>query len=265
MTRSRRRLAVLLLGLLLTVLASAFLYMWGMAALEGKPASFWHSLEWAAETLTTTGYGADSPVAPPGDGALVVAVQFLGVFLVFLIFPIYLIPFLEERFETRLPQEVAKDLAGHVVVYRYGPAVETPARRSWPAPAVPTLVLEQDDAVARRLFESGVRVVHRGLDEGALHAARLERARAIIANGSDDENAALSLSARQLGFRGTDPGPGRGPLPPPADGCSPAPRPSSPRATSWARRSPPAPPPASTRGWAASSSSGGTWRWPRCG
>ena len=35
---------------------------------------------------------------------LVVAVQFLGVFLVFLIFPIYLIPFLEERFETRLGQ-----------------------------------------------------------------------------------------------------------------------------------------------------------------
>jgi hypothetical protein len=33
MRRSRRRLAVLILGLLLTVLASAFLYMWGMALL----------------------------------------------------------------------------------------------------------------------------------------------------------------------------------------------------------------------------------------
>src|SRR4051794_4431453 len=55
----------------------------------------------------------------------------------------------------------------------------------------------------RRFFERGVRVVHRRLGEGALRAARLESARAIIANGSDDENAALSLSARQLGFRGT--------------------------------------------------------------
>jgi Trk K+ transport system NAD-binding subunit len=201
-TRSRRRLAGLLLGLLLTVLASSFLYMWGMAALEGKPRTFWQSLEWAGETLSTTGYGADSGWRHPVMVVLVVAVQFLGVFLVFLIFPIYLIPFLEERFETRLPQEVAKDLEGHVVVYRYGPAVETLLEELAGAD-VPTLVLEQDDSVARRLFESGVRIVHRSLSEGALRSARLEKARAIIANGTDDENAALSLSARQLGFRGT--------------------------------------------------------------
>ncbi|MEO6194281.1 MAG: NAD-binding protein [Thermoanaerobaculia bacterium] len=200
--RSRRRLAVLILGLLLTVLASSFLYMWGMAALEGKPRSFWQSLEWAGETLSTTGYGADSGWRHPVMVVLVVAVQFLGVFLVFLIFPIYLIPFLEERFETRLPQEVAKDLEGHVVVYRYGPAVETLLEELAGAD-VPTLVLEPDDSVARRLFESGVRIVHRSLSEGALRSARLEKARAIIANGTDDENAALSLSARQLGFRGT--------------------------------------------------------------
>jgi Trk K+ transport system NAD-binding subunit len=200
--RSRRRLAVLILGLLLMVLASSFLYMWGMTALEGKPRTFWQSLEWAGETLSTTGYGADSGWRHPVMVVLVVAVQFLGVFLVFLIFPIYLIPFLEERFETRLPQEVAKDLEGHVVVYRYGPAVETLLEELAGAD-VPTLILEQDDSVARRLFESGVRIVHRSLSEGALRSARLETARAIIANGTDDENAALSLSARQLGFSGT--------------------------------------------------------------
>ncbi len=202
MRRSRRRLAALVLGLLLTVLASTFLYMWGMAGLEGKPRDFWQSLEWAGETLSTTGYGADSSWHHPAMVLLVVAVQFLGVFLVFLIFPIYLIPFLEERFETRLPQEVAKDLEGHAVVYRYGPAVETLLEELAEA-EVPTLVLEQDDAVARRLFESGVRIIHRSLGEGALRSARLGKARAIIANGTDDENAALILSARQLGFQGT--------------------------------------------------------------
>jgi Trk K+ transport system NAD-binding subunit len=202
MRRSRRRLAALVLGLFLTVLASTFLYMWGMAGLEGKPRTFWQSLEWAGETLSTTGYGADSSWRHPAMVVLVVAVQFLGVFLVFLIFPIYLIPFLEERFETRLPQEVAKDLEGHAVVYRYGPAVETLLEELAEA-EVPTLVLEQDDSVARRLFESGVRVIHRSLGEGALRSARLEKARAIIANGTDDENAALILSARQLGFQGT--------------------------------------------------------------
>ncbi|HEY2294896.1 MAG TPA: NAD-binding protein [Thermoanaerobaculia bacterium] len=202
MTRSRTRLAVLGLGLALTVLASTVLYMWGMAALEGKHRDFWQSLEWAAETLTTTGYGADASWRHPLMVLLVVVVQFLGVLLVFLIFPIYLIPFLEERFETRLPQEVPKDLHGHAVIYRYGPAVESLLEELKGA-GVPTLVLEKDDAKARRLFERGVRIIHRGLGEGALRAARLESARAVIANGSDDENAALILSARQAGYRGT--------------------------------------------------------------
>jgi Trk K+ transport system NAD-binding subunit len=201
-TRSRARLAILALGLLLTILVSTVLYMWGMAALEGKPRSFWQSLEWAGESLSTTGYGADSSWRHPLMVLLVVAVQFLGVFLVFLIVPIYLIPFLEERFETRLPQDVPKDLNGHAVIYRYGAAVETLLEELAGA-GVPTLVLEEEDATARRLFEGGVRVLHRGLGAGALQAARLGTARAIIANGSDDENAALSLSARQLGFRGT--------------------------------------------------------------
>ncbi|HEV2852711.1 MAG TPA: NAD-binding protein [Thermoanaerobaculia bacterium] len=201
MRRSRRRLIVLILGLLLTVLASAFLYMWGMALLEGKPRSFWQSLEWAAETLSTTGYGADAKWSHPAMVVLVVLVQFLGVFLVFLIFPIYLIPFLEERFETRLPQEADRELSNHAVIYRYGPGVET-LLQELAAAGMPTLVLEEDEPQARRLFESGVKVVHRGLGNGALASARLAGARAIIANGTDDENAALILAARQLGFHG---------------------------------------------------------------
>jgi Trk K+ transport system NAD-binding subunit len=132
---------------------------------------------------------------------LVVAVQFVGVFLVYLVFPIYLIPFLEERFETRLPQEVAKDLADHVLIFRYGPAVET-LLAELSAARVRTLVLERDEAVARQLFERGQLVLHRRLDEEALAAARLGRARALVANGPDDENAAFSLAARQLGYGG---------------------------------------------------------------
>lgn len=201
MRRSRRRLLLLILSLPVLVVVSAVLYMLGMALLEGEPRTFWQSVEWASETLTTTGYGADARWGHPGMILLVSAVQFLGVFLVFLIFPLYLIPLLEERFETRLPQEAPANLEGHAVVYRYGPAVETLLTELATA-RVPTLVLEPDDNVARRLFEAGQPVVHRALGEGALRSARLEQARAVIANGTDDENAALILTARQRGFKG---------------------------------------------------------------
>lgn len=185
----------------LLVVVTAFLYMWGMAELEGKPRDFWQSLEWAGETLSTTGYGADARWNHPAMVLLVVAVQFVGVFIVFLVFPIYLIPFLEERFQTRLPHEADKKLTGHVLIYRYGPAVETLLEELAGA-GVPSLVLEGNEDVARRLVESGQRVVHGILSEGMLQAVRITVARAIIANGTDDENAAFILSARQAGYTG---------------------------------------------------------------
>jgi Trk K+ transport system NAD-binding subunit len=205
LTRPRRHLLFLVVvAVPALVLGTALLYMLGMAHLEGRERGFWDSLAWAAETLTTTGYGADSHWSHPLMVVYVVAVQFAGVFLVFLLVPIYLIPFLEERFETRLPTEVEGDLAGHVVIYRYGAAVES-LLGELAAAQLTTVVLEPDEAVARRLLEPAprrLRIVHRELDDGALRAARLERARALIANGTDDENAALILSARQLGFQG---------------------------------------------------------------
>lgn len=201
MRRSRRRLLLLILSLPVLVFLAAVVYMAGMAWLEGSPRTFWQSVEWASETITTTGYGADSRWSHPAMVLFVMTVQFIGVFLVILIFPVYLIPFLEERFETRLPQEASADLEGHAVIYRYGPAVETLLGELATA-KVPVLVLEPDEAVARRLFEEGQPVVNRALGEGALRGARLERARAVIANGTDDENASLILTARQRGYRG---------------------------------------------------------------
>ena len=65
-----------------------------------------------------------------------------------------------------------------------------------------TVVLEHDEAVARRLFDRGQRVVFGRLEDGGLAAAGLARARALIANGADDENAAVILAARQAGFGG---------------------------------------------------------------
>jgi Trk K+ transport system NAD-binding subunit len=201
MRRSQRRLLLLIGFLPVLVFAAALLYMVGMAWLEGSPRGFWQSVEWASETMTTTGYGADSRWTHPVMILFVMAVQFVGVFLVILIFPVYLIPFLEERFETRLPQEAPTDLEGHAVIYRYGPAVETLVTELSTA-RMPVLVLEPDETVARRLFEEGRPVVHRALGDGALRAARLEHARAVIANGTDDENASLILTARQRGYTG---------------------------------------------------------------
>jgi Trk K+ transport system NAD-binding subunit len=198
---SRRRLLLLIASFPVILLVAALLYMWAMAHLEGDPRGFWDSLEFVAETLSTTGYGADAHWNHPGSVVLVVVLQFLGVFLVFLIFPIFLIPFLEERFETRLPTRADDELSDHLVVWGYGPPVEALIAQTEGA-GLATLVVEADEATARRLAERGRRVIHARLDDGGLAAARLHQARALIANASDDVNATVILAARQEGFQG---------------------------------------------------------------
>lgn len=201
MKRSQRRLLGLMVAIPLLVVAAALLYMLGMAVLEGAPRGFWQSVEWAAETLSTTGYGSDARWSHPLMVIFVVLVQFIGVFLVFLVIPIYLVPFLEERFEERLPRVAANDLSEHVIVYRYGPSVETLLDRLHRASAR-TLVVERDEQIARTLVEHGETVVFSREEEDALAVCNLDRATALVANGRDEENGALILRARQLGFRG---------------------------------------------------------------
>lgn len=201
MQRSSKRLFALIGALIAFILITSVLYQIGMQRLEGKPRSFWQAFEWAGESLSTTGYGADSGWKHPLMVVFVVLVQFVGVFLVFLVIPIVLVPFLEERFEEKVPRAASDKLANHVLVYRFGPAVETLLHRLR-SHDIPSLVLETDEAQARAVMESEQPVVFSRAEEDVLHACRLAQARAIVANGRDQENAALILRARQMGFRG---------------------------------------------------------------
>lgn len=200
MLRSHKRLLVLVGGFFTLLLVTTCLYMFGMAFFQDEPRSFWQALQWAAGTISTTGYGGDTSWRHPAMVAYVVLIQFTGVFFIFLLFPIYLIPFLEERFETRLPKASA-DAKDHVIIFHHSPPVATLLEELERA-AVSTVVVEEEESEARRLLEQGHKVVFGSLDEGVLERTSLHKARALIVNSSDDRNAATILAARQLGFAG---------------------------------------------------------------
>ncbi|HEX9453083.1 MAG TPA: NAD-binding protein, partial [Candidatus Binatia bacterium] len=187
-------------ALVLLLLAATLLYMFGMHVFEGKSRGFWDSLQWAAGTISTTGYGGDTSWHHPVMVIYVVCTQFIGVILLFLVFPIYLIPFLEERFETRLPKEIP-ETNNHVVIFDYGPPVAT-LLTELEQTDIDTVVVEEDEARARRLMEHGHQVIYGNLDEGVLEKTNLHHARALIVNSTDDRNAAAIIAARQLGFTG---------------------------------------------------------------
>ncbi len=199
--RSRRRLIVLVAALFFFVLAAAVFYKTGMARLEHRPRTFLDALEWSVETLSTTGYGRDNQWQHPVMVLLVITVQLAGMLLVPLVLFLFVLPYIAERFEARLPREADRKLRDHVVVYRYGSAVEMLLQRLT-AQNIPVLFAETDELRAREVLELGGRIVFSRTDEDILDFCRLDAARAIVANGRDEENAGITLRARQMSFRG---------------------------------------------------------------
>lgn len=198
--RSTRRLIVLLALLPAAVLVLGILYMLGMIYLEGNPRTFWESLEWASETLTTTGYGADAHWDHPVMTLFVMGTQFLGMFLVFMIFPVYVLPYFEERFEARLPRTLPP-MAGRTLFYRYGPAIDSLLEECQRV-GLPFVIFEEDIILARNLRERGYSVVYSSLDEDPAALAGIEQAHAVVTNADDHANATCILVVRERGFEG---------------------------------------------------------------
>jgi len=200
MRRSTKGLLTLLALLPLMVLVFALLYMLGETHLENRPRTFLASVEWAAETLTTTGYGADASWNHPVMVALVVLTQFSGLFLVFLIFPIYVLPYFEERFEARLSHTLPK-IRDFVLILHFSPAVST-LIEELKRFGRQFVVLEQDRDAARATQDRGLPVVHMSLIESSLEPEDLERISAVVANDTDQDNAALIMMLRDEGYEG---------------------------------------------------------------
>ena len=199
--RSTRRLLLLLGALPLTIIGLALLYMLGMDLLEHNPRTFWRSLEWAAETLTTTGYGSDSQWQHPLMDLLVIFTELLGMFFVVLFFPIYVLPYMEERFESRLPRRLPP-MDGRVLIQGYGPAVDALVVELGKA-GIPLVILEEDDDLARSLRDRGYDVVAGKLEEQPELLADIGGARALITNADDHTGATFIMIARESGYHGT--------------------------------------------------------------
>jgi len=109
-------------------------------------------------------------------------------------------PLVEERHEGQLLHELP-NLEDVVVIYGYDPEVES-LMAELDSRDLPTVIIEENETVARRLHARGERVVHASVAEGDLDLRPLENARALVANGDDEYNALLAVSARELGFGG---------------------------------------------------------------
>jgi Trk K+ transport system NAD-binding subunit len=194
----RRRLIVSYVVLVVGVLSGfVVLYNYGMSAWEGRPQPLYRSIEVVVQTVTTVGYGGDSPWASPQMNYLVSVMMLSGLVLIFAALPVLVVPLFEDAFRSTAPTSVRR-MRNHVVICNYGPReevlIDELTRRD-----VGYVIVNADRAAATDLYTSGFTVIFGDPEsDAALRNARLADATALVADVDGETNPSILLSAREV-------------------------------------------------------------------
>ncbi|MCU4798903.1 NAD-binding protein [Halobacteria archaeon HArc-gm2] len=192
LTHRQRLLVVYAAGLVSIVLAFTFAYAYGMQTLEDRPRSVYRAFNFVIETMTTTGYGADSPWDTPVMNVVVATMQISGVVIGFITLRVLVIPLFE-----RTPLNLDDRLTiknDHVVVAEYQRDTEV-LLDELEALDVDYVLVESDETEAMRLSDDGYQAINGDPeDREDLDRATIERASLLITDAGES-TASVVLTA----------------------------------------------------------------------
>ncbi|MFC7096605.1 potassium channel family protein [Halobaculum marinum] len=196
MPSATRRATEYLLGAFGVMLLLAFVYQWGYGTFEGRTVSYVHSLYVVVETFTTTGFGIDvNQWDDPRMLVLMAGMQLVGVGLIFLALPAVIIPLINEALTSSAPRTTTA--TGHVVICEFTPRGETLVKELRSRDQSYVVVEPDEDRAVDLANEHDV--VHGDPEEvKTLERANVGAARALVADGDDETNASIVLSAREI-------------------------------------------------------------------
>ncbi|MDX1747925.1 MAG: NAD-binding protein, partial [Halobacteriales archaeon] len=116
-SRRNRLIIYYLLGIATVILLYTVLYNYGMRVFEGRNYSIFRSFQTVVETMTTTGYGADSPWTTPVMNAFMVFMQLSGIGIGFFTLRIVIIPLFTDA-EVNLDDRLTPK-SDHVIICEY--------------------------------------------------------------------------------------------------------------------------------------------------
>jgi len=190
-----RRTAYYFIAVGATTLFFTVVYNFGMASLENRPQPLYRSLEVVFQTFTTTGYGEDAGWDTLWMNLLVILMQLTGIGLILAAVDVFVVPWLRRSLAPS-PPERRPGLDGHVVVCGHTPRTDAFITELDARDREYVLVVDEKD-VATELQAAGYEVLLGDPEATAtLENASIADAIAVVADGADDTNASIALSAR---------------------------------------------------------------------
>ena len=168
---------------------------------EGQEHSWLTGVYWTLTVMSTLGFG-DITFHTDVGRAFSLLVLLSGIVLLLIVLPFVFIrsfyaPWLEAQLRLRAPRSAPRDVSGHVILAQR----DTIAAGLIPRleeRGIPHYVIEPDPSVAAGMHADGLSVIAGDFDsEATYEALNAGRARLIVANRSDADNANIALTVRE--------------------------------------------------------------------
>ena len=194
----RRRALGYLVLLSVAIIITAGGYQIGMRVYEGRPQTYLDSLQFAVEMFTTTGFGGDAPWESAEMQAYITVADLLGMALLVGALPVFVGPVVENTLSTTPPSKLETDLTDHVVICSDTTRADA-LTEELKTNDIPYVIVEPDLQRAEELDEAGEPVIRADPESAeGLDAARLPSARALFADQSDQVDASIVLTAKEV-------------------------------------------------------------------
>ncbi len=205
MVKNIRRSILLYLTVIITIVATySFIFLFLMFK-EGQhiPSQMENvdpvtAIYWVIATMTTVGYGDVYFIE--GTGRIFSSIVAISgvIFLFGMLFPLVLTPWLDARVKSMLPTRVPSKLLDHLIICGYSQMVESLVEEL-EHQKTPFVVVESDETIVKDLLEKGILCIHGDpSDKDTLDGANIQTANCLIANESDEMDANIILTAREM-------------------------------------------------------------------
>ena len=194
----KRRIAMYMIVLGVALILTSLGYQWGMATYEDRPRTFLDSLQFTVEMFTTTGFGGDSPWESPQMHAYIIVTDLLGMALLVGALPVVATPLLKSVLATSAPEQADTDLTDHVVICSDTTRLEV-LIDELDSQGAPYVIVEPDRDRADELYKTNNHVIRANpASTDGLKAARISSARAVVADVSDQVDASIVLTTKEV-------------------------------------------------------------------
>lgn len=148
------------------------------------------------QTFTITGFGEDAPWQSPQMNLLVIAIQLAGIDFILSAVDVFVVPWLREALRPTAPKALSAR-SGHVIVCGYTPRVEI-FIEEMDDRGQDYVLIESDAERASALYEKGHQVMEGDpTSTDTLERAHVARAKVLVADVANHENASIALAARE--------------------------------------------------------------------